>query len=99
MKKAIRKTVKKLRVKSIDFLNSNEMIQEFFMMGLRLKEGVNLENLKRITDKDVRSILCEKALKYYAKLDLLTFNEKRIALTDKGLILHSYLVPRLFILR
>lgn len=86
-------------VQSVDALSFDEVIQEFFMMGLRLRAGVNLKNLKNITDQEVFSILNEEMLKYYAELNLLNFNEDHITLTDKGLMLHSYLVPRLFILR
>lgn len=86
-------------VQSVDVLSFDEVIQEFFMMGLRLKAGVNLKNLKNMTDQGVFSILSEDMLKYYAELNLLNFSEDHIALTDKGLMLHSYLVPRLFILR
>jgi len=86
-------------VQSVDILSNEEIIQEFFMMGLRLKAGVNLKNLKNITDQEVFSILSEDMLKYYTELNLLNFSEDHIALTDKGLMLHSYLVPRLFILR
>ena len=86
-------------VQTIQALSLEETIEEFFMMGLRLKSGIYLRNLKTITDKKLFDLLDEKMLKYYAELELLNFNEDHIALTDKGLMLHSYLVPRLFIVR
>jgi putative oxygen-independent coproporphyrinogen III oxidase len=84
-------------IQSITTLTLEETITEFFMMGLRLKIGVDLNNLRKITNRGVFAFLSEKMLKYYAELDLLNFNEDHIALTDKGLMLHSYLVPRLLI--
>lgn len=84
-------------IQSINTLTLEETIAEFFMMGLRLKSGVNLNNLRKITNQGVLTFLSEKMLKYYAELDLLNFSEDHIAFTDKGLMLHSYLVPRLLI--
>ena len=72
-------------------------VTEFFMMGLRLEAGINLNNLRKITNHSVFTFISEKMLKYYAELNLLNFSEDHIALTNKGLMLHSYLVPRLFI--
>lgn len=86
-------------IQTIETLTLEETIEEFFMMGLRLKCGVNLKDLKIITDKEVSEFLNEKMLKYYVELKLLNFNKDHIALTDKGLMLHSYLVPRLFVVR
>lgn len=86
-------------IQTINTLTLEETITEFFMMGLRLSVGVDLNNLKKITNQDVLCFLNEKMLKYYAELELLNFSKDHIALTDKGLMLHSYLVPRLLIFR
>lgn len=75
-------------------LTSKEIIEEILMMGLRLKKGINIATLEKKTSNKLENILDINNLRHYQKLDLIRTDEN-IYLTDKGLMLHSYIVPRL----
>lgn len=64
------------------------------MMGLRLKSGINIAALEQKINAKLADILDMNNLQHYQALDLIKINEN-IYLTDKGLMLHSYIVPRL----
>ena len=76
-------------------LSLQETIEEFFMMGLRLKDGINLDNIKRFNGLKLSDMIDQKMAEYYINLQLLDCSNNIIRLTNKGLILHNYLVPRL----
>lgn len=80
-------------------LTFDEIIEEFFMMGFRLAQGVSLRNLKNITNKDISEFLDFEKLRYFSDLGFLVINEDRIFLTAKGLILYNFIVPRLLVSR
>ncbi len=75
-------------------LSLQEMIEEILMMGLRLKDGININSLEQKTGMKLTDILDTKLLNYYQTLNLIKL-DNNIYLTDKGLMLHSYIVPRL----
>nr|WP_253310057.1 radical SAM family heme chaperone HemW [Rickettsia endosymbiont of Ceutorhynchus assimilis] len=75
-------------------LSLQEMIEEILMMGLRLKDGININSLEQKTGMKLTNILDTKLLNYYQTLNLIKL-DNNIYLTDKGLMLHSYIVPRL----
>ncbi len=77
-------------------LTHQEIIEETLMMGLRLKSGINIAVLEQKINAKLVDILDMNNLKHYQALDLIKINEN-IYLTDKGLMLHSYIVPRLII--
>ncbi|MCC8419294.1 MAG: radical SAM family heme chaperone HemW [Rickettsia endosymbiont of Glossina mortisans submortisans] len=77
-------------------LTHQEIIEETLMMGLRLKSGINIAALEQKINAKLVDILDMNNLKHYQALDLIKINEN-IYLTDKGLMLHSYIVPRLII--
>ncbi|MCX4083366.1 radical SAM family heme chaperone HemW [Rickettsia hoogstraalii] len=77
-------------------LTYQEIIEETLMMGLRLSKGINISTLEQKLNTKLENILDMNNLKHYQALDLIKINEN-IYLTDKGFMLHSYIVPRLII--
>ncbi|HJD61161.1 MAG TPA: radical SAM family heme chaperone HemW [Rickettsia endosymbiont of Columbicola hoogstraali] len=75
-------------------LTKQEIIEEILMMGLRLKNGINISALEQKIDAKLENILDISSLNHYQELDLISLDEN-LYLTDKGLMLHSYIVPRL----
>ncbi|GAB4162710.1 MAG: radical SAM family heme chaperone HemW [Rickettsiaceae bacterium] len=78
-------------------LSSNEIVEEAFMMGMRLEAGVSEHQLHAITGKCFSDILDLDTVKQYQKHKLVIMDKGRIRLSAKGLLLHSYLVPRMLI--
>ncbi|WP_412708617.1 radical SAM family heme chaperone HemW [Candidatus Rickettsia kedanie] len=77
-------------------LTNQEIIEEILMMGLRLSKGINISTLEQKINAKLMDILDMNNLKHYQALDLMKLDQN-IYLTDKGLMLHSYIVPRLII--
>lgn len=75
-------------------LTKQEIIEEILMMGLRLKNGINISALEQKIDTKLENILDISSLNHYQELDLIRLDDN-IYLTYKGLMLHSYIVPRL----
>ncbi len=81
-------------------LTRQEISEEMLMMGLRLERGINIDVLQKRIGKQLFEILDISKLSYYKKLGLINWdlnlgNENYIKLTNKGLMIHSYIVPRL----
>ncbi|MCC8482989.1 MAG: radical SAM family heme chaperone HemW [Rickettsia endosymbiont of Labidopullus appendiculatus] len=95
-------TVKSLGcgIQHINKLSMQEITEEMLMMGLRLEKGINIDLIQKRTSKQLFEILDIQKATYYKKLGLLQWDEElgdkgHINLTSKGLMLHSYIVPRL----
>ena len=86
-------------IQNINKLSKIEMIEEMLMMGLRLEKGIDTNYLQNRTGRKLFEIINIKVASYYKSLGLLTWDneEANIKLTDKGLMLHSYIVPRLLV--
>jgi len=87
-------------IQHITKLSNQEIIEEILMMGLRLEKGLNITCINKKTGKQLFEILDIEKANYYKKLGLIEWDEKLdstsyVNLTSKGLMLHSYLVPRL----
>ncbi len=87
-------------IQYISQLSQREIIEEMLMMGLRLEKGINIGMIQKRTGKQLFEILDLEKMVYYKNLGLIEWNESikeanYINLTDKGLMLHSYIVPRL----
>jgi len=76
-------------------LTDIEILEEFLMMGLRLRSGISQESLTKIAHYKISDILSQHTVQTYINMGLLHASENNLQLTDKGLALHSYLVPRL----
>ncbi|MCC8417563.1 MAG: radical SAM family heme chaperone HemW [Rickettsia endosymbiont of Bryobia graminum] len=82
---------------NISQLSEQEIIEEMLMMGLRLEKGINLDIMQKRINKQLSEILDIAKITYYQKLGLVAKNiENNLRLTSNGLMMHSYIVPRLF---
>lgn len=76
-------------------LSKDEVIKEAFMMGSRLKIGINEDHFYQITGFKFDQVLNLNIVQQYQHLGLLNYNKRNIYLTSKGLLLHNYIIPRL----
>lgn len=76
-------------------LSQKEIVEEAFMMGTRLENGIALDRFHQITKSNLYDVLNLDVIKYYIDQGFVNMDSKKLALTDKGLMLHSYLVPRM----
>lgn len=76
-------------------LSQNELIEEIIMMGTRLKKGMNLNTFSKLTGINFDDVLNKKNFSHFQKCSLVFKNDTHFGLTNTGLLLHNYLVPRL----
>ena len=76
-------------------LSKQEIIEEAFMMGTRLEEGILESKFYQLTNTNFAQILNQKTTDHYIKQSLVSIQNGRFKLTSKGLILHNYLVSRM----
>ncbi len=76
-------------------LQRQEIIEEVLMMGTRLESGILQEKFIQITKSNFKDNLNLKTTNHYVKQGLVEINDKYLRLTNKGLMLHNYLVPRM----
>ena len=75
-------------------LATREVVEEIMMMGLRLEDGITDEKLQKYLDFDFDRILNKQSIEIMIEKEFVQFDGKRLKLTDKGLLMHSYIVPR-----
>lgn len=73
----------------------NEIIEEVLMMGLRLQDGISDIKLKKYLNKSFDEILDLKAVENLMNKGFLEYENNRLKLSNKGIIMHSYIVPRI----
>ena len=78
-------------------LSKQDTITEAFMMGMRLEQGINEQDFQQITGCNFNEVLNIDIVMQYQQQQLLTFTPGVIKLTPRGLLLHSYLIPRMLI--
>jgi putative oxygen-independent coproporphyrinogen III oxidase len=76
-------------------LSVREMVEEIFIMGLRLKEGITNDRLKQLTGCDIKQVINQQIAATYQEEGLIQFMDNNLKLTDRGLMLHNYIVPRI----
>ncbi len=76
-------------------LSDQEIIEELIMMGSRISEGIHENKLKIITNKSFKNILSMENFAKYQEMGLVEMQNNILQLTNKGMNLHNYLVPRL----
>jgi putative oxygen-independent coproporphyrinogen III oxidase len=76
-------------------LSEQDIVKEYLMMSTRLKTGLNEENFYKITGKKFTEILDPNNLAVYQEQGLITFKHHHLILTDKGLMLHNYIIAQL----
>ena len=78
-------------------LTPREIIEEVMMMGLRLEDGITDAKLQKYLATKFDDILNMHTMETLLDKDFITYDGKILKLTDKGLLMHSYIVPRIII--
>jgi oxygen-independent coproporphyrinogen-3 oxidase len=82
-------------IQKCEALSRKEIIEEVFMMGMRLANGITEQQFHMITGRNFVDVLNMHNVQQYQNLGLLIKTQQIIKLTSKGLLLHSYLIPRI----
>lgn len=90
-------THKGFALQSSEVLSNLEIIDEIIMMGLRLNSGITDHRLKQLTGLGFSDVINKAILETYITNNLVEYDthEPRLKLTNAGLLMHSYIVPRL----
>lgn len=83
-------------IKETETLTPKQIINEFLMIGLRTKKGVDLTYLQQLTSANEFQQILEKCNVYVAK-NLIQLNHKFISLTREGLIFADGIAADLFL--
>lgn len=78
-----------------ELLSEEELIEEILMMGLRLESGIGDSALRKLVGKGFDEVLNMDAVGCYIDSGFAQMNLGKLRLTHKGLLMHSYIVPRL----
>lgn len=76
-------------------LTEQEVLEEFLMMNLRLEKGCDRKKVEDFLGKNLENMLNNDELKKFVDNGMIKLNENNISLTDSGLMMHSYIIPRL----
>ena len=68
--------------------------EEYIMLRLRLKSGIVYEEYKSLFGAEVSAEFLEKC-RFYAKAGLMDLTDKKIALTNKGMLLSNSIITEL----
>ena len=75
-------------------LTNREITEEVIMMGLRLEDGISDAKLQKYAESEFINVLNMSAIDMFMDKGFLQYNSDALKLTDKGLLMHSYIVPR-----
>ena len=78
-------------------LSKIETIEEVLMMGTRLQAGIVEEKFQEITGTDFLHSLNIKTIEQLKQQNLVLMEAGQIKLSEKGLLLNSYIVPRILL--
>ena len=77
-------------------LSKQEIIEEYLIMGLRIKDGIKIKNLQKNIDcNNLYDILDKSNIEFLAKLNLINANDKNIKLTKNGFLLLNSIIEKL----
>lgn len=77
-------------------LSKQEIIEEYLIMGLRIKDGIKIKNLQKNIDcNNFYDILDKENIEFLTKLNLINANDKNIKLTKKGFLLLNSVIEKL----
>lgn len=82
-------------IQSNQMLTPKEVIEEILMMGLRLEDGITDRKLVQYLDISFEKVLNIHAIETLMKSGYLKYEGRNLKLTDNGLLMHSYIVPRI----
>jgi putative oxygen-independent coproporphyrinogen III oxidase len=83
-------------LKSFESLSKLDVAKEILMMGLRLIDGIDQQNLAKFVGKNFAQLVDAKLLKQLANLGLLCYGDEKISLSNSGLMLHSKIISQIF---
>ena len=72
-------------------LSNNEQAEEYIIMGLRLREGVNLSNYNKLAKTKIPKSIINELIND----DLITLDNQILATTEHGKVLTNYIVRKL----
>jgi oxygen-independent coproporphyrinogen-3 oxidase len=78
-------------------LSKIETIEEVLMMGTRLQAGIVEEKFQEITGKNFSDSLNINIIEQLRHQNFVTMGAGQIKLSENGLLLHSYIVPRMLL--
>ena len=78
-------------------LSKIETIEEVLMMGTRLQAGIVEEKFQEITGKNFSDSLNINIIEQLRHQNFVSMDAGQIKLSEKGLLLHSYIVPRMLL--
>lgn len=77
-------------------LSKQEIIEEYLIMGLRVKDGIKIANLQKNIDcNNFYDILDKNNIEFLTKLNLINANSNNIKLTKKGFLLLNSVIEKL----
>jgi len=77
-------------------LKDQEILEEFVLMGLRIKDGIKIKNLqKNISCKSFYELFNKKTLELLKNNNLIKFNESQIKLTNNGFLLLNSIIDKI----
>lgn len=75
-------------------LSTREITEEILMMGLRLEDGITDEKLQKYLNITFNDVLNMQSIEMLIDKGFVEYDQKVLRLTDKGLLMHNYIVPR-----
>ena len=67
------------------------------MMGTRLRNGISEKDLTKLLEVNFNEILNQDVLKVFIDNGFVSLSSGILKLSEKGLLMHSYLIPRLIL--
>jgi putative oxygen-independent coproporphyrinogen III oxidase len=84
-------------LQSKNILTDLETLEEIIMMGMRLESGITDEKLRKYLGKGFSEALNIDEIEKLVKSGFVKFDEKKLALTDKGLLMHSSVIAGMLV--
>lgn len=79
-----------------NLLSKQEIIEEYLIMGLRIKDGIKIKNLQKNIDcNNFYDILDKNNIEFLAKLNLINTTDTNIKLTKNGFLLLNSVIEKL----
>jgi oxygen-independent coproporphyrinogen-3 oxidase len=75
-------------------ISQEELLEEVILMGLRLKKGIDNQVFQKHFNKNINEIFDSQKLQTLVNNGLITFDEKNIKITDRGLIFTNSIIKK-----
>lgn len=82
-------------LQSEDVLSASDILTEMVMMGTRLAEGLPRSRFRELCGAEPEALLDARKLELFAKEGLLTLDDAKLLLTERGRMLHQRIVGEL----